>query len=124
MYMLRPLPIGSSANAVPPANAVIAAPARRIVVKRIFVSPFPHTGPVPVDGLRFLLRRTGSAELLNAAQPGKECRAPLRLIDVKIKDDRDEEDETPHRVDPSAGETRGYEARLDDGDDEAAEERA
>ncbi|MBN9578375.1 MAG: DUF885 domain-containing protein [Alphaproteobacteria bacterium] len=57
-------------------------------------------------------------------QAGEEGRPPLRLVDIEVEDDGDEEDQAAGGVDPGTGEAGGDEAGLDHRDDEGAEDRA
>src|ERR1700694_5524113 len=97
MYMLSPLPIGSSAKAVPAIIAAAAAPASRIWVSLIlFLSLQMRRLPPPWRELRRSFGRTHPAETLCSSDPREEVPPPLRLLGIEIKDDRYQEDEPPH----------------------------
>src|SRR6185437_6103365 len=91
MYMTRPLPIGSSAKAVP-APAIIAAaaaPARRSFFMLMFSSS--QVGPPRVTwrGLRASFGRTCPVEAPYLSHARKEGCAALGLVDEQVENDRD-----------------------------------
>src|SRR5579871_5628460 len=125
MYMVRPLPIGSSASAVPAIIAAAAAPASRICVSLMFLSLFVDAPPqASWPERRRSFGRTHPAETLCPSEPREERAPPLRFLRIEIEDDRHQEDQAAHRVDPGAGQAGRDQARLDHGDDEAAEDCA
>src|ERR1700727_1154164 len=118
-YMVSPLPSGSSASAGA-VNVVNAVAARRILIVLMRFLTFlfcPYLRPGAADCVCF------SAEP-SPPEAREESDAPMRLIDVEIEDNRDEKDEAAHGIDPRSREPRGHQARLDNGDDEAAEHGA
>src|SRR6478752_1490778 len=121
MYMVTPLPIGSSAEAVPipTANAATAAPARRIFVF-IVVSPLLVRAAfdLPGQGSACLFGRTCPAESPYPPDAREESGAPLGFVDIKVENDGDQEDEAAHGIDPGAGEAGRHKAWLHHCDDE------